>query len=146
MRSRPSRRPSLPATRGPWAEHTTSSAGRGSGPGEGSPPAPSTADGRSGGERAGERWHGRGWSGPPGARWWLAQSHAWWGINLFQSGDFASALCQLVRAARSGKALGDPRLEGYADFLSGWFRATRGEWEAGIRDCNRRPGSARPIR
>ncbi len=88
-------------------------------------------------ERAGERWRGRGWSGPPGAPWWLAQSHCWWGINQFQRGDFALALGQLTRAREIGGTLGDRRLEGYADFLSGWFRTTRGEWEAGIRDCTR---------
>jgi tetratricopeptide (TPR) repeat protein len=88
-------------------------------------------------ERAGERWRWRGWSGPPGPPWWRAQSHAWWGINLFQSGDFDLALGQLARAREIGEALRDRRLEGYADFLSGWFRATRGEWEAGIRDCTR---------
>ena len=55
----------------------------------------------------------------------------------FQRGDFELALGQLTRAREIGETLGDRRLEGYADFLSGWFRTTRGEWEAGIRDCTR---------
>ncbi|MEZ0286159.1 MAG: tetratricopeptide repeat protein, partial [Thermoleophilia bacterium] len=90
------------------------------------------------GELAGGAEHGRQavhWLERAGERWWLAQSHAWWGINLFQQGDFEAALAQAARAGEIGRALGDVRLESYAAFLSGWFRATRGDWEAGIRDC-----------
>ena len=75
------------------------------------------------------------WLDRAGERWWLAQSHSWWGINLFQQGDFEAALGQAARAGEIGRALGDLRLESYAAFLSGWFRTTRGDWEAGIRDC-----------
>jgi tetratricopeptide (TPR) repeat protein len=92
------------------------------------------------GELAGGAEHGRQavqWLERSGERWWLAQSHAWWGINLFQQGDFEAALAQAARAGEIGRALGDVRLESYAAFLSGWFRATRGDWEAGIRDCTR---------
>jgi class 3 adenylate cyclase/tetratricopeptide (TPR) repeat protein len=77
------------------------------------------------------------WLERAGERWWLAQSHAWWGINLFQQGDFEAAFGQAARAGEIGRALGDLRLESYAAFLSGWFRTTRGDWEAGIRDCTR---------
>jgi class 3 adenylate cyclase/tetratricopeptide (TPR) repeat protein len=77
------------------------------------------------------------WLERAGERWWLAQSHSWWGINLFQQGDFEAALGQAARAGEIGRALGDLRLESYAAFLSGWFRTTRGDWEAGIRDCTR---------
>lgn len=70
-------------------------------------------------------------------RWWLAQSHSWLGINLFQQGEFGPALRHAARAGAIGQALGDRRLESYAAFLSGWFRTTRGDWEAGIRDCTR---------
>jgi len=77
------------------------------------------------------------WLERAGERWWLAQSRAWWAINQFQQGDFAAALDQAARAGEIGRALGDHRLESYAAFLSGWFRTTRGDWEAGIRDCTR---------
>jgi class 3 adenylate cyclase/tetratricopeptide (TPR) repeat protein len=92
------------------------------------------------GELATGAEHGRQavqWLERAGERWWLAQSHAWSGINLFQSGAFEHALGQLAWAREIGEALGDRRLESYADFLSGWFLATRGEWEAAIRDCTR---------
>lgn len=92
------------------------------------------------GELAAGAEHGRQavqWLERAGERWWLAQSHSWWGINLFQQGDFEAALGQAAQAGELGRALGDRRLEGYAAFLSGWFRTTRGEWDAGIRDCTR---------
>ena len=38
-----------------------------------------------------------------GERWWLAQSHSWWGINLFQQGDFEAALGQAARAGEIGE-------------------------------------------
>jgi tetratricopeptide (TPR) repeat protein len=70
-------------------------------------------------------------------RWWLGQSH--WAVahNYYFMGAFARALAAAAQAHALGEALGDPRLQSYAAYITGIIEATRGEWEAGIAACHR---------
>jgi len=87
-----------------------------------------------GAEHAG---HAVRWLEEAAERWWLAHAHAWLGINRFATGDFDIALASSARAREMGEALGDPRLESYATFLSGWFHAARGDCDTAIEECTR---------
>ena len=69
--------------------------------------------------------------------WWLGQSHWIVGINAIFLGDFAAVLEAEAQAKSIGDAIGDPRLQCYAAWTTGWANATRGEWDAGISDCER---------
>ena len=70
-------------------------------------------------------------------RWWLGQ--AYWAVSASycMMGAFAEALAAVAQAHALGEALGDPRLQTYTAWTTGWIEATRGEWEAGIAACHR---------
>jgi tetratricopeptide (TPR) repeat protein len=70
-------------------------------------------------------------------RWWLGQSHWAIGINYYFMGAFPQALAAVAWTQAIGEALGDPRLQSYATWTTGWIEATRGEWQAGIEACQR---------
>jgi len=70
-------------------------------------------------------------------RWWLGQSYWAVAVNYYFMGAFAQALAAVAQAHALGEALGDPRLQAYAAWTTGWIEATRGEWETGIAACHR---------
>lgn len=70
-----------------------------------------------------------------GEHYWLAQTNRVVGLNLGLMGEFELALEAETRAYAMGEALGDPRLQCYAAWSTGWIYATRGDWEAGIEAC-----------
>jgi len=70
-------------------------------------------------------------------RWWLGQSHWVVGLNYYFMGKFAQSLAAVAQTHAIGAALGDPRLQSYAAWSTGWIEATRGEWQAGLEACQR---------
>jgi tetratricopeptide (TPR) repeat protein len=70
-------------------------------------------------------------------RWWLGAAH--WGaaFNHGFLGEFPAALAAAGDAEAVGQAIGDPRLQAYAAWTTGWLRAAMGEWDAGIEACQR---------
>jgi DNA-binding NtrC family response regulator/tetratricopeptide (TPR) repeat protein len=70
-----------------------------------------------------------------GEQWWLGLAQ--WGLafSLGFMGDFGQALEAAARARAIGEAIEDPRLQAYAAWTTGWIRAARGEWDAGIEAC-----------
>jgi tetratricopeptide (TPR) repeat protein len=68
---------------------------------------------------------------------WLGQAYWAVGINYFFMGDFERALEAESRAYALGEVQGNPRLQTYTGWSSGWMLATRGDWEAGIAACQR---------
>jgi tetratricopeptide (TPR) repeat protein len=65
----------------------------------------------------------------------LGMAHLYLGINQMLLGDFATALEAMVRVRALGEAIGDPNLQSYAAWVSGWLHAMRAEWEQGITLC-----------
>src|SRR4029453_6621580 len=52
-------------------------------------------------------------------------------------GEFEPAFEAVREAQAVGEAIGDPRLQTYAAWTTGWLEAARGDGEAGIRACRR---------
>src|SRR5262249_2718103 len=69
--------------------------------------------------------------------WWLGQSHWVVGLNYYFMGEFVQALAATAQIQSIGEALGDPRLQSYAAWTTGWIEATQGEWQAGLEACQR---------
>jgi DNA-binding NtrC family response regulator/tetratricopeptide (TPR) repeat protein len=69
--------------------------------------------------------------------WWLGAAH--WGaaFNHGFLGEFGPALAAARDADAVGRAIGDPRLQAYAAWTTGWLRAAMGEHDAGIAACQR---------
>ena len=70
-------------------------------------------------------------------RWWLGMAHFYVAMNHLLAGNFESALAAAERADSVGKEIGDPRLQTYAGFTSGWVEATRGNSDIAIALCRR---------
>jgi transcriptional regulator with AAA-type ATPase domain/tetratricopeptide (TPR) repeat protein len=70
-------------------------------------------------------------------RWWLGLAH--WGVafGLGFRGDFRPALAAAARADALGHAIGDPRLETYAAWTTGWLQAALGDQDAALAACRR---------
>jgi transcriptional regulator with AAA-type ATPase domain/tetratricopeptide (TPR) repeat protein len=70
-------------------------------------------------------------------RWWLGLAH--WGVafGLGFLGDFRPALEAAARADALGHAIGDPRLETYAAWTTGWLQAALGDLDAALTACRR---------
>jgi DNA-binding NtrC family response regulator/tetratricopeptide (TPR) repeat protein len=68
-------------------------------------------------------------------RWWLGLAH--WGVafNYGFLGEFGRALAAARQAQVIGEEIGDPRLQTYAAWTTGWLRAAMGDWRAGIEAC-----------
>ncbi len=77
-----------------------------------------------------------------GERWWLGLAHWIVGINFTILGAFGPALDAEARALAVGESLGDPRIQSYATWSTGWIHALTGAWEAGIDACKRALGRA----
>jgi class 3 adenylate cyclase/tetratricopeptide (TPR) repeat protein len=67
--------------------------------------------------------------------WWLAHAHCQGAGNLCNLGRFDESLTEVSAARELGERHGDSRILSYAGWVSGWVKATRGEWEAGLADC-----------
>ena len=72
-----------------------------------------------------------------GERWWLGLAHWVVGINFIVFGEFGPALEAGARAQAIGEAIGDPRIQSYATWITGWIHALKGDHEAGIDACKR---------
>jgi tetratricopeptide (TPR) repeat protein len=70
-------------------------------------------------------------------RWWLGLAH--WGVafGLGFLGDFRPALEAAARADQLGRAIGDPRLETYAAWTTGWLQTALGDLNAALAACRR---------
>ena len=72
-----------------------------------------------------------------GERWWLGLAHWVVGINYIVIGAFDLAREAEARAFEVGEALGDPRIQSYATWSSGWTYALAGDGAAAIEACRR---------
>jgi DNA-binding winged helix-turn-helix (wHTH) protein/tetratricopeptide (TPR) repeat protein len=68
-------------------------------------------------------------------RWWLGMAHFYIAVNHLLAGDFNAALTEAARADAIGKAMGDPRLQAYAGYTTGWIQASRHHHEAALAAC-----------
>ena len=68
-------------------------------------------------------------------RWWLGMAHFYLAVNHLLTGDFEEALTEAGRADAVGKDIGDPRLETYAGYTTGWIEASRGNADLAIAAC-----------
>ncbi|HLC42854.1 MAG TPA: hypothetical protein VJO34_14675 [Methylomirabilota bacterium] len=59
------------------------------------------------------------------------------GLNYTQTGEFQPALEASTRAHTIGEAIGDPRLQTFAAWVTGTIYSAMGEWDAGIAACQR---------
>ncbi|MEE9149458.1 MAG: hypothetical protein V3U27_18920, partial [Candidatus Tectomicrobia bacterium] len=73
----------------------------------------------------------------PQERTRLGLAHCVLALNALVLGDFACALEATAEAHTIGQELGDPHLQTFAAWATGWIQATRGEWEAGLTACQR---------
>jgi tetratricopeptide (TPR) repeat protein len=69
--------------------------------------------------------------------WWLGMAHVYVAFNWLSMGQFESAFAAAGCARDVGLRMGDPRLQTYADFTTGWAQANRGEGAAAIDTCRR---------
>ncbi len=65
-------------------------------------------------------------------RWWLGQAHFAVAANHVLVSDFESALDAAAHALAIGDALGDPRVQTPAAWITGIIHAFRGDWDEGI--------------
>jgi len=70
-------------------------------------------------------------------RFWLSQALYALSYSCYYSGDFESALEAAGRLDALGEAIGSRRARANAAMMAGLSRATRGDWEAGIKACER---------
>jgi class 3 adenylate cyclase/tetratricopeptide (TPR) repeat protein len=68
-------------------------------------------------------------------QYWLGM--AFWAVGMHHAflGEFESAVESESCARRIGSSIGNPRLQCYAAWTTGWVQATRGDWGAGIQAC-----------
>jgi DNA-binding SARP family transcriptional activator len=69
--------------------------------------------------------------------WWLGQAWYLLGGMYHFVGRFAESLEAESRAQAIGETIGDPRLQAYAAYVSGWTLAVRGDGARGIEACQR---------
>ena len=81
----------------------------------------------------------------PEQRWWLGMAHFYVAMNHMLTREYESALAEAALADRVGKEIGDPRLQTYAGFTTGWIEIERGASEAAI-DVTRRSLELAPDR
>jgi class 3 adenylate cyclase/tetratricopeptide (TPR) repeat protein len=65
-------------------------------------------------------------------RWWLGHASFILGFNYYLIGEFERALASEARCREIGEALGDPRLQSYADWVTAQILANTGQWDAAI--------------
>lgn len=67
----------------------------------------------------------------------LAMASLMQGLNAFLSGDMPLALQAVAAAEGIGATRGEPQLQTYAAWLTGWMQATCGAWEESLVACQR---------
>lgn len=70
-------------------------------------------------------------------QWWLGMAHFYVAVNHLLAGDFGRALAEAARADAVGRGIGDPRLQTYAGYTTGWIEACRGDHDRAIVACER---------
>lgn len=78
-------------------------------------------------------------------RWWLGMAHFYMAMNHMLTREYDEAFAEAARADAVGKEIGDPRLQTYAGFTTGWIEIERGASEAAI-DITRRSLEMAPDR
>jgi serine/threonine protein kinase/class 3 adenylate cyclase/tetratricopeptide (TPR) repeat protein len=78
-------------------------------------------------------------------RWWLGMAHFYLAMNHMLTGEHDIALAEAARADAVGKMIGDPRLQTYAGFITGWIEIARGRSNAAL-DLLRRSVEMAPDR
>lgn len=73
----------------------------------------------------------------PDQRWWLGMAHFYLAMNHVLAGSFDAALAEAAHAQAVGEAIGDPRLQTYAGFMTAWVEASRGNCERALAACRR---------
>jgi DNA-binding winged helix-turn-helix (wHTH) protein/tetratricopeptide (TPR) repeat protein len=68
----------------------------------------------------------------PEQRWWLGMAHFYLAMNYLLTHDSVAALAEAARANAVGKEIGDPRLQTYAGFTTGWIEIERGRSSAAV--------------
>jgi tetratricopeptide (TPR) repeat protein len=70
-------------------------------------------------------------------RWWLGLAH--WGVAFGRGflGEVAPAFEAAARADALGHEIGDPRLQTYAAWTTGWLHAALGDADAAVAACRR---------
>ena len=81
----------------------------------------------------------------PDQRWWLGMAHFYVAMNHILTRDYDTALAEASRAGEVGKEIGDPRLQTYAGFTTGWIEIERGASAIAI-DISRRSLETAPDR
>lgn len=74
---------------------------------------------------------------PTRDRWWLGQAHFSVGTNYFLMGELDRALAAAAEAYAIGEAIGDPRVQTPAAWLTGVAHASCGDSEQAIEACQR---------
>ena len=70
-------------------------------------------------------------------QWWLGMAHFYVAMNHLTLGRFEEALAAAASAHGVGQSIGDPRLQTYAGFTTGWILGMRGELDAALEACER---------
>jgi class 3 adenylate cyclase/tetratricopeptide (TPR) repeat protein len=70
-------------------------------------------------------------------QWWLGMAHFYVAVNYLLVGRFPDAIEAAAQARAVGEAIGDPRLQTYAGFTTGWVHVMRGELEVALEVCER---------
>jgi tetratricopeptide (TPR) repeat protein len=65
-------------------------------------------------------------------RWWLGMAHFYVAMNHMLTREYETAIAEAARAGQVGKEIGDPRLQTYSGFTTGWIEIERGASEAAI--------------
>jgi tetratricopeptide (TPR) repeat protein len=67
--------------------------------------------------------------------YWLGLAHVVLALHALLVGELPLALESTAHASTLGQSLGEPHLQVYAAWVTGWIEASRGEWEASIVAC-----------
>ncbi len=70
-------------------------------------------------------------------RWWQGMAHWIVALNCIPLGDFAGGRAATGRARAIGDAIGDLRLQNYADWTCGWIDTVCGDVAAALEACRR---------
>lgn len=68
---------------------------------------------------------------------WLSKAHLVLALSYAHLGAFPAALASATRLEAMAEVTGDPRAQSLAALITGWCKAMRGEWAAGVAACQR---------
>ena len=69
--------------------------------------------------------------------WWQGHCRCYVAHCLFSSGRIGAAIEEAGQALAVGEAIGDRRIQSFATWSRGWYRAARGDAETGLDECLR---------